>query len=167
MTAVELSQREIAQRLLALRVVMDRIKVEDRRLRELAAASLKTGERVGGYLDEDDEETKLGFVQVRKGSARASVVDEAAFLEWVRAVAPGEIVTRESVRESFTRAVLEDVKAHGGWISHADGELHDPDGVSVSVGAPTLAVSPLAEADALIADALAGGRLQLMPGEPS
>lgn len=160
MTAPALSQREIAQRLLALRVVMDRIKAEDARLRKIAKEQMRSGDRVTGYLDESAD--PLGFVTLSKPVETPTIVDERAFTEWVKALAPTEIVT--SVRESFTKVLLEEVKSHGGWIS-PDGELLAVEGVEVVKSSPRLSVLPTAEADQLIADALSAGRLQLMPGE--
>lgn len=163
MTAPVLTDREIATRLLALRVLSDRIKVEDRKLREQASGSLMVGERVSGAIDPTDKETLLGFVQLTKPRETVGVSDSAAFLEWAKAAAPGEIVTTETVRSSFVASVLADVKSHGGWIS-PDGELLTPDGVQVTVGSPILTVKPTAEADALVAEAIRTRRLELPGG---
>jgi hypothetical protein len=160
-----LSQRELAQRLLALRVIKDWVAAEDRRLREEAAAGLVVGERVSGAIDPGDPDTLLGFVQLTKARESVGVTDRDAFTEWVAEHAPGEIVTipaREDVRASFVAAVCASVKAHGGWVT-PEGECVPVDGVEVTTGQPTVTVKPTAEADALVAAALASRRLDLMP----
>ena len=164
-----MNDRELAARLIAIRVMKDWLSAEDRRLREQAGEALMVGERVSGALDPADKETLLGFVQLTKPRESVSVTDKEAFTEWVAAVAPSELVeipARTDVRSSFVQAVLNEVKAHGGWIS-PNGELLSPDGVEVTTGQPIITVKPTAEADGLVRDALAGGRLQLMPGELS
>jgi hypothetical protein len=165
-TAPVLSDREIATRLLALKVAADWIRAEDRRLREQAGASLMVGERVSGALDPTDKDTLLGFVQLTKPRESVSVTDKEAFTEWVAAVAPSELVeipARTDVRSSFVQAVLAEVKAHGGWIS-PEGELLAPDGVEVVTGQPIITVKATAEADSLVAEALRTRRLELTPG---
>jgi hypothetical protein len=155
--------RDRAARLLALRVIKDWITAEDRRLREEAAAELLVGETVKGLADPADKGSVLGFVQLTKARESWSVTDPDALLEWVEAVAPTEVVTTRQVRPAFIAAVLADCKSHGTWIS-PDGELLAPDGVEVRTGSPTLMVKPTAEADYLVADALAARRLELGPG---
>lgn len=160
-----MTSRERATRLLAIRVMKDWIADEERKLREDMAAGLMVGERVPGALDPADPETLLGFVQLTKGRESVSVTDREAFTEWVAEHCPGEIVTvpaREDVRGSFISAVTDAVKKHGGWIT-ADGELVPVDGVEATHGAPVLTVKTTAEADGLIAAALAARRLQLLP----
>jgi len=158
--------RDLAARILAVKVVRDWLAKEERDLRDGLAAGLKVGEAVSGYIDEDDEDTLLGFARLTKGRESVSVTDRDAFLEWVAEHAPGEIVTipaKEDVRSSFVAAVTDAVKKHGGWIS-PDGELVTVDGVEHTQGSPILTVKATAEADGLVADALASRRLQLEPG---
>jgi hypothetical protein len=163
MTAPQLTAHERTARLLALRVLKDWIAVEDRRLRDEMCAELVVGERYSGLLDPADKESLLGFVQLTKARESWSVTDPDALLEWVEQVAPTEVVTTRQVRPAFIAAVLADCKSHGAWIS-PDGELLAPDGVEVRTGSPTLMVKPTAEADYLVADALAARRLELGPG---
>lgn len=161
-TVEVLTQRERATRLLALRVLSDWIKAEDRKLRDESVAELVVGERVSGLLDPADEKTLLGFVQLTKARETAAVVDGDALLAWVEAHAPTEVVTTRSVRPAFVQALLAAVKADGGFVT-GDGELLEVDGVEVRCGSPTLTVKPTAEADGLVRDALADRRLQLGP----
>lgn len=161
-----MNDREIATRLIAIRVLKDWLAAEDRRLREQAGASLMVGERVSGALDPADKDTLLGFVQLTKARESVSVTDKEAFTEWVAAAAPSELVeipARTDVRSSFVQAVLTEVKAHGGWIS-PEGELLAPDGVELVTGSPIITVKATAEADALVAEALRTRRLELTPG---
>jgi hypothetical protein len=160
-----MSARDVATRLIALKVVKDWLAKEERELRDDLAAGLMVGERVPGALDASDPETLLGFVQLTKARESVSVTDKEAFMEWVAEHAPQEIVTipaREDVRTSFVAAVTTAVKRDGGWVT-PDGELITVDGVEVTTGAPILTVKAVAEADGLVKDALASRRLELGP----
>lgn len=158
-----MTAKDRASRLLALRVLADWIKAEDRRLRDETVAELVVGERVPGLVDDTDPETLLGFVQLAKGREAATVTDSAALLAWVRGHYPGEIVTTPSVRPAFVTALLAAVKRDGGWTDGATGELLEVDGITVTTSSPTLTVKPTAEADALVADAIATRRIPLGP----
>lgn len=162
-TVEQLTAHDRATRLLALRVLKDWIAVEDRRLREEMCAELVVGERYSGLLDPADRESLLGFVQLTKARESAVVVDQAALLAWVEKHCPGEVVTTRSVRPAFVQALLGSVKADGGWIDPETSELLEVDGVAVRTGSPTLTVKPTAEADQLVADAVASRSLRLMP----
>lgn len=163
MSAPALTAHDRSARLLALRVLSDWVKAEDRRLRDEVCAELVVGERVPGLLDPADKETLLGFVQLTKGRESASVTDPAALLAWVEEHCPGEVVTTKAVRPAFVQALLASVKADGGWVHPATSELLEVDGVEVRTAAPTLTVKPTAEADALVSEALASRRLALGP----
>jgi hypothetical protein len=154
--------RDAATRLLALKVAADWIAAETKRLRESLSAELMVGERVPGALDHDDKDTLLGFVQLTKGRQTVSITDPDAFLAWVEAVAPTEVITTRAVRSSFAAAVLADVRSLGGWVS-PDGELLMPDGLVERMGEPVLTTKVRAEADALVREAIASRRLELGP----
>ncbi|SNR32772.1 hypothetical protein [Blastococcus mobilis] len=158
-----LTAHDRATRLLALRVLKDWIAVEDRKLRDEMCAELVVGERYSGLLDPADKESLLGFVQLTKARETASVVDPEALLAWVEEHCPSEVITTRSVRPAFVQALLASVKADGGWVDPETSELLEVKGVEVRTGSPTLTVKPTAEADALVAEALAARRLQLMP----
>lgn len=158
-----MNAKDRASRLLALRVLSDWIKAEDRRLRDQTVAELVVGERVPGLVDNADPETLLGFVQLAKGREAATVTDGPALLAWVEEHCPGEIVTTRTVRSAFVTALLASVKRDGGWPDPDNGLLHDVPGISVTVASPTLTVKPTAEADALVADAIATRRIPLGP----
>lgn len=76
----------------------------------------------------------IGWLSIPQPRTTATVADPAKFLAWAREHAPTEIV--EAVRESFTRNVLESVKARGGWLDKATGEVVEVPGVTVSQGDP-------------------------------
>jgi hypothetical protein len=159
------TSRDVATRLIALKVVKDWLAKEERELRDDLASGLMVGERVPGALDPTDPETLLGFCQLTKARESVSVTDRDAFLAWVAEHAPDEIVTipaREDVRTSFVAAVTAAVKKDGGWVT-PDGELIPVDGVEVTTGAPILTVKATAEADGLVKDAIASRRLELGP----
>lgn len=158
------TSREVATRLLAIKTVWDWLAKEERDLRDGLAAGLMVGERVPGALDPDDPDTLLGFVQLTKGRETTTVTDPAALLAWCEEHAPGEVVTTRSVRPAFITALLASVKADGGWIHPETYELVPVDGVDYRAGAPVLTVKATAEADALVAEALASRRLAIEPG---
>lgn len=161
--APALTAHDRATRLLALRVLKDWIAAEDRALREEMCADLVVGERYSGLLDPADKESLLGFVQLTKGRESATVTDPAALLAWVEDHCPDEVVTTRQVRPAFVTALLGSVKADGGWIEPHTGQLLDVPGIEVRTASPTLTVKPTAEADALVAEAVATRRLPLMP----
>lgn len=158
-----LTRDERARRLAVLAVISDWVKKEDQRLRGEMAAELVPGDRQSALLDPANKDTLLGFVTLVKGRQSWRVTDESALLDWVKRNAPTEVVTVQSVRPSFVTALINECKTHGGWIS-PEGELMHPDGLETSIGTPYIQVKATAEADGLVADALRGGRLQLMPG---
>lgn len=159
--------RERAARLVAIRVLKDRIAEEERALREDAVADLMVGEKVVGALPTDDQPEPIGYVQLTKGRESATVVDADALLSWAEKYAPDEVVTTRSVRPSFVAAVLSAVKKDGGWVDPATAEVVDVDGVEVSTGSPILTVKPNADAHRLVLEALAGRRFALPGGDGS
>jgi len=159
-----LPPREAATRLLAIAVVKARIAAEERRLRTALSGELVAGERVPGMVDPDDAEaTGLGFVTKKKPTAAAQVVDPAALLAWAKEHTPTEVQVTEAVRPGFLPVLLDAVKVHGGWPD-GNGEVQPVAGVEVRTGAPSLMVKANEEADRLVAEALAGHRLELLGG---
>lgn len=161
-----LTPRERAVRLLAIRVLKDRIAEEEKALRDDAAADLLVGEKVVGALLDDQELAPIGYVQLTKGRESAAVVDRDALLAWAEKYAPGEVITTRAVRESFITHLLAEVKQVGGWFDRDTGEIVPVDGVEVRTGSPILQVKPNDDADRLVVEALAGRRMALPGGEP-
>lgn len=79
--------------------------------------------------------TKVATVSMTEPKPTAVVVDDAAFREFVRATAPGEISVRlvTEVRPAYATAVLADMTAAGvaRWVDTGTGEVHDVPGVEV------------------------------------
>lgn len=162
-----MTPKERAVRLLALRVAQAWLAKEEKELRSALNAELTTGERVAAALDPaNPDDTLLGFVQRKAGAKSIRVTDRPALIEWARVHAPDELqtVTTTDLRSSFVASVSAAVKSDGGWHDPATGEFVDVPGVELVQGDPTLAVSVTAEADALVADALASRTLELGPG---
>src|SRR5690606_26985632 len=81
--------------------------------------------RVGG------EARRVGWVRVDKGKRRATVTVEAAFTQWVRETAAGEIV--RAVRPAYRDAVLSQLRRDGSAVVPGTGELvEEVPGVEVS-----------------------------------
>jgi hypothetical protein len=77
--------------------------------------------------------TVVAKVVLVPGSRAAEVVDEAAFLAWVRENRPDQI-RREfvtSVREAFVKSLLKELTAAGvpQWVDQETGVVHDVPGV--------------------------------------
>lgn len=160
-----LSRAEKATRLLAIAVVKARIAEEERRLRTELIAELVTGAREAGVIDPANAEaTALGFVTKKKPAESARVVDPAKVLAWVEAHVPSEVVTTRAVRPAFLPVLLDAVKKDGGWVDPSTSELLDVPGVEVVLGSPSLMVKASEDADRLVAEALAGRRLELLGG---
>jgi hypothetical protein len=158
----------MATRLLAIAVLEKRIATEKAALKAGAGAALIVGERVSGFLDPADRQgTALGHVQLTKARESWQVIDGDDLHAWVAEHAPTEIETvpaTQRVRPAFRDALLAACKADGGWVS-PDGELLEVDGVECRTGQPILTVKPNDTADALVAAALAEGRLQIGAGQ--
>jgi hypothetical protein len=146
------STRETATRLILVRALLDRVRKVEAALKAGAAGA---GFDVAGVRDVGVVDgTPIGTVQVAAGAESWSVTDEAKFLEWVRANAPTEIETVEQVRPAFRSLVLGDVR--GGTFA-AD---TIPDGVTRTLGRPTVTVRPASDAGDVIAAAVAAGTLR-------
>lgn len=159
-------QRLAATRLIAARILKDLIGEQDTQLRADMQTGMLIGDRATAVVyDTDGEPVIVGHVQLTKGSSSttAAVTDPAALLAWVKEHAPTEIQTVESVRLSFQKALLDHVKADGGWVDAETGVLIEVDGITVSPpsGKPTLVVKPTEVAAEVIKSAWADGRLAL------
>lgn len=138
-----------AQRLAALTVVDGIVKVQKATARAaLLAALVEQGiERVRVQLPGG---TPLATVGLTAGRRAVRVVDERAFLDWVRLNAPTEIV--EQVRGSYRAALLKTIEATG--------EI--PDGVELSEGAPYPTVRLADGATAAVIEALRSGVVDVL-----
>lgn len=144
--------RGIAVKLVAAKVLTDRLQAYTADLKEQMAAMLDEGDRKTAALGNG---TKCGTVTYTKGRVTARVVDDAALLAWVQANHPDEVVSQ--VRPSFLTALLDDAKKAGAAVSRETGELVP--GVEVWMGTPYLSVKPDPAAVPALADAIRAGQL--------
>jgi hypothetical protein len=145
------AREEIATQLLTQRVILDLMRAADAETRALAKELFtKVGTREIGSLGDVD----LGSVQLTKARESWVVADPDAFQAWVEKHRPDEIVTetRETVRSSFQKAMLDGAKA--GTLYDENGEAYVPDGLVPKVGQPILTVKPSDEAKAAVMAAL-------------
>ena len=122
--------------------------------------------------------TKVATISRSDAKPAAVVVDDDAFLTFVRAVAPGEVSTRlvTEVRPAYRTNILAQMTAAGvARIVDTDtGELHDVPGVEVrATRALTHSVRPSTGGKEAIAEAWRNGQLnhlnllQIEAGEPA
>jgi hypothetical protein len=162
--AIPVDKGVLATRLLAIAVLEARIAAAKADLRAALYGQMKTGESLVGCLDPDDDdpvsnETALGKVLKKKGASAWKVTDPEAFLAWVKAKAPTEVITTEKVRDSYVTAVLAQLKKDKG-LNKTTGEVVIPDGITFSENSPTLSVTKSADAETLVEMAVAAGHLR-------
>lgn len=132
------------------RVCMESAIIADLKQRhEITREAVRKELRVGTRLPSD-----LGTVSMKNGRSGHRIVDEAAFLAWVEANAPDQIMV--TVSPAFRAAVTR----QGGL--KIDGELHPVDGVEAYQGDPTLEVV-LSDRAKFTAEYLLGGMLDNPP----
>lgn len=151
--------------LLASRALRDALADADAELRRQVADGLRPTERRPVYLDDEagDESVYVGSVTLSKTGGdkeSAQVVDEAAFLAWVRAVEPAAVV--ESVAPWFAEQTKRRVLAGGEFPDPGTGEvLGCPPGVArvtVPGARPSLRVVPDEDGRAALVRAVLSGR---------
>ena len=149
--------------LLASRALRDALADADAELRGRVAAELRPTERRPVYLDDDDESVFVGSVTLSKAGGdkdAAQVVDEAAFLAWVRVVEPAAVV--ESVAPWFAEQTKRRVLAGGEFPDPGTGEVLDcPPGVArvtVPGSRPSLRVVPDEDGRTALVRAVLSGR---------
>jgi hypothetical protein len=166
--------------LLLVKVVRDRLALLDDAARERVKASLKPGARWIVSVPLDGEDVEVGGVTRTKPAAAVpapKIVDGCAFLEWVQAHRPEEVVTLDPppppgpmVRPSFERWVLEAVAGKhevpdGGFLDTRTGEVLDaPPGVewvTPRAGTSTLQVRAADGGEAVLLQAMRSGALAL------
>lgn len=110
----------------------------------------------------DDDGTKLATVSKGAGRTSASVVDETAFLSWVKGTYPEAIV--ETVDAEWKARLLKLMKDAGDPVDPNTGEVVP--GAAVTTGASYVSARPTPEAKAKMRDLLASsGLLELAGGE--
>jgi hypothetical protein len=76
-----------------------------------AARAMDVGERLGARFDG----RRVAWVSMPAPATRAAVVNEAAFLAWVKENLPDEVEKVERVRPGTAKHLAEMMKAKGGW----------------------------------------------------
>jgi hypothetical protein len=165
-----MSLRDAATRTAVLTNLASRIDTELKAAKkelqaELKAAKEQTGtQKVSISLPDGVDVGTASLVQPK---AAAVVTDEDAFLKWVLAVRPDEVVRRfvTEVRPSWQTVVLKELTAAGvtQWCDKDTGEVHDVPGVEIQGRAAYTRVTVPDEGAAAIADAWQSGALAL-PG---
>lgn len=122
------------------KAVLDQLHSIDRSERDALLYTMRPGDRLTAW----DGDSDLGMVYVTKPTPKYRITDPAAFLAWVDANRPDEIVTTVAVSGTFTDLI----RSRGEAIDPATGEVVVPDGISAApaAGSPTLTVKPSAAA---------------------
>lgn len=167
-----MSERVLATRLIALRVLKDMIAKADEQVREQLSALMLPGDRTTAAVFVQglegvpgSEAVPVGHVLRTKGTTgtvTAAVTDVDALVQWCQQHVPTEVQTLTVVRPSFQKRLIDDVKAHGGWVDTASGELLEVDGITVTPptpGKPILQVKPSEGAEEVVRAAWNDGRL--------
>ncbi|MGW3072323.1 hypothetical protein [Kitasatospora sp. NPDC001132] len=131
-----MSLKEIAGRAAVLQALYEEIGAQLKAAKADQAAGLKAArEETGATRIEASlpNGTVVAKVALVSPGAAAVVVDEVAFLEWVRDNRPDQI-KREfvtSVREAFVKALLKELTAAGvpQWVDQETGVVHEVPGV--------------------------------------
>lgn len=154
---------DMATQLLVLKVLTARVAGVDGDLRAQAKAEFHVGDAVPAYLTEEDRaagRNRLGRVGMSKPSETWKITDVDKLTAWVEENHPGEIETRPVIRNSFIGALLASCKKDGGWVDRTTGTTETPPGIELSLGKPTLTVTAEADADELVAAAMAAGLIR-------
>lgn len=131
---------DMIMRAVLRKAILDKLHGIDRAERDALLYTMRPGDRLTAW----DGDTDLGMVYVTKPTPKYRITDPAAFLAWVDANRPDEIVTTVAVSGTFTDLI----RSRGEAIDPATGEVVVPDGVSAApaAGSPTLTVKPSAAA---------------------
>lgn len=147
----------------ALKTVADSI---NDRLKEVKSAMQEqlVGNGISKVTATLPDGTKVATISRSDAKPAAVVIDEDAFLEWVRAVARDEITTRlvTEIRPAYRASILAQMTAAGvARIVDTDtGELHDVPGIEIkATRALTHSVRPSSGARQAIAEAWRTGQL--------
>ena len=151
--------RELATRLLILRVLRDRLAAADTAAREEARAVFdRPGVRDIGLAGDE----QIGHVRLDKATTTATLTDEAAHLAWCQEHAPEAVETVVRVRNDVVMRHLRSMREYGAVADEATGEMVAVPGIRVADGDPRLVVLPLKDADAVVAGAVARGELSFV-----
>lgn len=157
MTDLQRAARTVA----TAKLIADVVKAEgDRARADVDAAMTSLG--VERLRVTDDGGQDAGTLTRSPGRRSVRVVDEAAFVRWVAARHPDQLV--QAVRESFRERLLF-AAAQSGEPVDAQGEVIP--GVQVVDGQPYVSYRPAADAKARMRDLLASSGLLALPSASS
>jgi hypothetical protein len=128
------NMQALALKSAALKALADTILARQKEVRaEMQQALTETGVgRVDAALPGGP---KIGTISRSDPKPAAVVADEAAFRQWVKSIAPGEVTSRvvTEVRPAYAAALLAEMTAAGAptWCDRETGEVHDVPGVEV------------------------------------
>jgi len=140
--------------LAGLKALADHVKGLTDEAKKVLAGQLRRG-TISAFVEDGDEPVDVGTVVVVPTRFAWDVVDEVAFLKWVKTNRPTAIV--ESVRSSDQKSILEGVEA----AAKAGGEV--PDGVGRVRSTGYVQVKQTADQRDALLEAAADGRLPSMP----
>jgi hypothetical protein len=130
--------------------------VRKNQLNPEAAQSMDVGERHGARFGG----RRVAWVSMPTPATRAAVVNEAAFLAWVKEALPDEVETVERVRPGTAKHLAEMMKVKGGWTDE-DGNLIPIPGIRVSTSDPSPRVELEDDAEEAIREAWRAGEIDL------
>jgi hypothetical protein len=125
----------LAGRQVFTKVILGDVQAANASTREVLEPRLAADEAFAAELPDG---TRIGTVKRSKARKTPVVKDPAAFLAWVVANRPDEIV--QSVSDAFTKWALAQAKKHGAAVDPTTGEIIP--GVEVVPGAPSYLVQP-------------------------
>lgn len=153
-------RNELGVAIMAANLIATEMKARDER-DELA--DLMKHQDIGAVPVRDADGTQLGTASLVGGKPKATVVDEAAFLGWVKANHPDQV--REIVDLAYRTKLMKAAENAGDGIDPSTGELIP--GIEVTEGRQYARVTPNGEArDRIKALIHRSGLLQLTEAAP-
>lgn len=131
----------LASQVIALAAMKKKLAELDADVRERLQMAMDRGDRKAGRAGE----AKIGTVTLTDPETTWRIADKRAWLEWVKAHKPTEIVTTESVNTAYESA----------FLASLDPSLGLPDGVELVTGPAVVQVRPAPDAMEAIAAELA------------
>jgi uncharacterized protein (DUF2267 family) len=135
-----MDMRDLALREAALKTLADAVGAELKAVKAAMQEQLETTGAAQVHAELPDG-TKVGTISRAVPKPAATVIDDAAFLGWVRETAPGEIASRvvTEVRPAYRTALLAEMTATGTAEvpDRQTGEIAPVPGVEIAAGRAT------------------------------
>jgi hypothetical protein len=137
-----MTRKEQAKQVVAHKALKEFLAGHEDEAKEGLLVEMSKGDRIGVA---DDDGTDLGTVTYSSGNRTPKVTNEAAFVAWVAANRPDEVIetTRRTVRPAFVSLVLKWTKDNGVAVT-PEGEPIP--GIELHAGNPYLTVKTTDEA---------------------